>query len=265
MKIILSRKGFDASNGGCPSPIMPDGTLLSMPIPSDDNGSYDDLNYNGVSYSDILHQLRPNKEYNNCHIDPDIRDNRYSTVVGWKPAFGQIGAAQGLLSNAGVEKGDIFLFFGWFRQAELHNGRYRFVGSRSGGFYDHSDMHIIYGFMQIGDILTEKERIAQYSWHPHSSFTGKTNAIYTPADTLSLISGMKGYGTLDYRKDRVLTMENKSRGTWNALPFLMPEHTYGKKKNSAKGEGLYYNGIWQELVIYESDGLIEWVKSVIKD
>jgi len=33
MKIILSRKGFDSSYGGCPSPILPDGTLLSLPIP----------------------------------------------------------------------------------------------------------------------------------------------------------------------------------------------------------------------------------------
>ncbi|MBO4456467.1 MAG: hypothetical protein J5802_01965 [Butyrivibrio sp.] len=37
MKIILSRKGFDSTNGGCASPIMPDGTLLSMPIPSDES------------------------------------------------------------------------------------------------------------------------------------------------------------------------------------------------------------------------------------
>ena len=34
MKIILSRKGFDSENGGYPSPILPNGTLLSIPIPS---------------------------------------------------------------------------------------------------------------------------------------------------------------------------------------------------------------------------------------
>lgn len=34
MKIILSRKGFDSSYGGYPSPILPDGSLLSIPIPS---------------------------------------------------------------------------------------------------------------------------------------------------------------------------------------------------------------------------------------
>ena len=34
MKVILSRKGFDSQYGGMPSPILPDGTLLSLPIPS---------------------------------------------------------------------------------------------------------------------------------------------------------------------------------------------------------------------------------------
>jgi len=33
MKIILSRKGFDSKNGGIASPILPDGALLSLPIP----------------------------------------------------------------------------------------------------------------------------------------------------------------------------------------------------------------------------------------
>lgn len=33
MKFILSRKGFDSGYGGCASPILPDGTMLSIPIP----------------------------------------------------------------------------------------------------------------------------------------------------------------------------------------------------------------------------------------
>ena len=49
MKVILSRKGFDSSNGGCPSPILSDGTLLSLPIPSADRDTYDDLSYQSVS------------------------------------------------------------------------------------------------------------------------------------------------------------------------------------------------------------------------
>ena len=72
-KVILSRKGFDSSNGGIPSPIMPDGTLLSMPIMDTSGISFSDIACNGISYADILKQLKPVGLYVNCHVDPDIR------------------------------------------------------------------------------------------------------------------------------------------------------------------------------------------------
>ncbi len=268
MKIILSRKGFDSTNGGLPSPIMPDGTLLSMPIPSDDSTTYDDLSCKGISYTDLLKQLAPGKSFHQCHLDPDIRESSRTTAVnGWKAAFGQIGSAQGVLNHSGIDKGDLFLFFGWFRRVELHNGCYRFVSPREGSFYDHSDLHVIYGYMQIGDILTNAEDIAKYPWHPHSSSSrlgNRTNALYVPSENLSFLPEYNGFGTLDYREDRVLTMLNQSRSTWIDYPFLLPEHVYGCRKNSARSMGLYYSGIWQELVVYESEGLIEWAKAIIQ-
>ena len=197
MKVVLSRKGFDSSNGGCPSPIMPDGTLLSMPIPSADKDRYDDLCYNGLPYSRILQQLAPKKTFEHCHIDPDIRDDcRAKRIEGWKPGFGQSGSAQGVLANANVELGDLFLFFGWFRKVELYNGCYRYIRTSRGGFYDHSDMHVIYGYMQIGEILTAKDRISEYPWHPHASdsrISNGTNAIYIPTEHLSFLPECKGY------------------------------------------------------------------------
>ena len=33
MKVIFSRKGFDSSYGGFPSIILPDGQMISFPIP----------------------------------------------------------------------------------------------------------------------------------------------------------------------------------------------------------------------------------------
>ena len=268
MKIILSRKGFDSSNGGLPSPIMPDGTLLSMPIPSDDDVRFDELFYEGTSYSELLHQLAPKRFFNSCHLDPDLRENcRKENPQNWVPAFGQISSAQGLLKNANVEEGDLFLFFGWFRKVELNNGYYRFVPRNKGSFFDHSDLHVIYGFMQIGEIVKGKDRIAKFTWHPHSSinrYDVGSNTLYLPSKTLSLLPEFNGCGTLDYRRNRVLTMEGKGRATWNEYPFLMPEHIYGQRKNAAKGQGIYYNGIWQELVVYESEGLLDWVKSIIQ-
>ena len=268
MKIILSRKGFDSANGGIPSPIMPDGTLLSMPIPSDDLVCYDELVYNGMPYSEILHQLAPKKDFANCHLDPDIRENcRKAIPQQWVPAFGQIGASQGVLNNAEVECGDIFLFFGWFRRTDSDKGQVRFVRRNSGNFFDHADLHVIYGYLQIGEIINDKKRIAEFAWHPDSLDSrseNNSNTLYLPSKTLSILPELPGSGTLDYRIDRVLTMEGRNRGTWDAFPFLMPEHVYGNRKNSAKESGLFYNGIWQELVVYESEGLVDWARSIIR-
>ena len=61
MKIILSRKGFDSGSGGCPSPILPDGRLISLPIPVEgERLSYGDLSFDkGASYFDIMNTLMP--------------------------------------------------------------------------------------------------------------------------------------------------------------------------------------------------------------
>jgi len=66
MKVILSRKGFDSASGGHPSPILPDGTLLSIPIPSMNYSSncspkfkgvkwktWDNQDFKQLSYSDL--------------------------------------------------------------------------------------------------------------------------------------------------------------------------------------------------------------------
>ncbi len=39
-RLILSHKGFDSRSGGCPSPIFPDGTMFSLPIPSGDHEQF---------------------------------------------------------------------------------------------------------------------------------------------------------------------------------------------------------------------------------
>ena len=267
MKVILSRKGFDSKYDGCPSPILPDGTLLSMPIPSDDRDAYSDLCCHDINYADLLRQLRPKKEYSHCHVDPDLQPSlRTSSVDGWMPAFGQTDAARGVHKNAGVEVGDLFLFFGWFRQAELGPNGYRFA-RKSDDFYRYANLQVIYGYLQIGKILTDPKEIAKYHWHPHASqkyLENHANTLYLPAEHLSWDPQRNGYGTLNYRPDRVLTLENKGRATWKEKPFLMPEHVYGNRKNSAKGAGIYYAGVWQELVLDESDGLLDWAKSIIE-
>lgn len=90
MKVIISRKGFDAQNGGMASPIMPDGTMLSFPIPQDDFDTYDGIYYRDKSYMDIWKELKPCQKIfpDMCHVDPDIRPrirrhaNIYSDYTG---------------------------------------------------------------------------------------------------------------------------------------------------------------------------------------
>ena len=120
--------------------------------------------------------------------------------------------------------------------------------------------------MQIGEIVTDQDRIRNYHWHPHATdehTCDKNNVLYLPSKKLSFMPSLNGFGTLDFRKDRVLTKEGCTRAVWNEFPFLMPERILANVKNSAKGAGLYYSGIWQEMVVEESPGLMEWVKQIL--
>ncbi len=61
-KLILSRKGFDSKAGGCPSPIFPDGTLYSLPIPGDDDDDevpiyYSDLRHGNINIGQVVEGL----------------------------------------------------------------------------------------------------------------------------------------------------------------------------------------------------------------
>lgn len=112
LKITLSRKGFDSSAGGYPSPhIVENGRLLSISIPEDDNNeidtgkTYADLKFDEKqSYLDVMEELGlRNFKGKFVHLDPDIfgptindRDN------GWRGTFGQSSASQSHLNNKGV-------------------------------------------------------------------------------------------------------------------------------------------------------------------
>ena len=186
MKVILSRKGMDSTSGGMASPILPDGTLLSLPIPDNTVGTaYKDLCYKGQSLEEIISQLCPKFDFGKsqtCHLDPDI----YEDIEGrtatdeWKPAFGQHGVSAVHLDKLGVGVGDIFLFYGMFQKTMVQPNK-TLCFDRNAPI-----VHIIYGYMKVGEVLREKQEIkSRYFWHPHSINCNRpNNRLYLP-DTYS--------------------------------------------------------------------------------
>lgn len=150
MKIILSRKGFDSSAGGCPSPILPDGRLISLPIPLKEELKYFDLKIPEYgNYLDLINDLHPKKEMSKeatCHADPDIYRGILERSKGWKGCFGQVDSSKKHLNNHNVGEGDLFLFFGWFKQTKKEKGKLSFLRNSP-------ERHIIYGYLQVGKVL----------------------------------------------------------------------------------------------------------------
>ena len=181
MKLILSRKGFDSQSGGSPSPIFPNGTLYSLPIPHNPSEiTYGDLWHGDINIGETVADLTCDRigSKDPAHLDPDINHIAYPRQAGWQPLFGQSGAAQGHLDNQGVCIGDLFLFFGLFQKIEKISGRWRFVR-------DAPKQHILWGWLQIGKICKvdelAKDELPWTRYHPHrhpSRGKDSTNTLY---------------------------------------------------------------------------------------
>jgi hypothetical protein len=151
MKVIISRKGFDKTYGGGPSPIIDGERLVSLPI--EYNGKerirqYNDLRIDGRNLGVLLERLHPRRSrYDFCHLDPDLRQDM---VVGrknnrnWLPRFGQVDkAATHLVETHRIGEGDIFLFFGLVRASEGWNQL--LPGAPL--------MHVVYAWFQVDRVI----------------------------------------------------------------------------------------------------------------
>ena len=254
MKIVFSRKGMDSTAGGIPSPILPDGTLLSLPIPERASGvQYSQISYQGKSYQQTIKELKGSFDFNSypcCHLDPDIFDGIAGRPDIWKPAFGQEDISAKHLDNQGVSAGDLFLYFGWYRQTEYGaGGDLRYVKGAP-------DLHIIYGYLFIGSIIDDADTIRnQYGWHPHSNAAYTVNnRLYIPADGNIPGTSLRCYGTLLSSPKRILTEPGqRNRSRW-ALPSFFDGVTITgqKEKPVMSGQGyavLESAGRGQEFVI----------------
>ncbi len=262
MKIILSRKGFDSQYGGIPSPILPDGTMLSLPIPSKtDDTKFVDLAWSGKSYYEIIHELKAGskiKENYTCHLDPDIREEIKVRPQGWVPSFGQEGTSLRHLQKQNIGVGDLFLFFGTFRQTELIDGKFSYVKGAP-------DLHVIYGYLQAGNVITSPDEIPQWLMgHPHvkEERWQQPNAIFTAAPYLTLCPGLPGAGYLAYSDKLVLTKQGCSKSVWD-LPDFFKNIPITYHANAWKEDCFVSAAKGQEFVFEANDKVVKWIKQLI--
>ena len=234
MKIILSRKGFDSSYGGVANPILPDGRMVSLPIPerpaaiTPASRTYDQIRAGGVSVGSLVQDLTRGvvAPHRAAHLDPDLEASSIrSRPRGWKPAFGQTGAAASHLRNQGVGPGDVFLFFGWFRQVvESVPGRFQWQAGAD-------DIHACFGYLQIAERLPATPLSALPRWlagHPHYKPVpyGATDDVYIATDRLSLPGHRTvrpGGGLLGpYQSSYRLTAPGRTRSIWHLPAWFHP-------------------------------------------
>lgn len=230
-RIVFSRKGFDSGFGGIPSPILPDGRMLALPIPN----PHDRTPMEAVGYEDpdlfkaLIRDLSGGRHSpETCvHLDPDLDPMCKPRSPGWRPSFGQTGPAQGHLAAKGVGTGDVFLFFGWFREVIRRDGKWCYVRGAP-------NIHMIFGWLEIGDVLpiaaSRIECLQRYPWvagHPHaenpSHYDSSLNHIYIASEQSRFLPDGPGGGRFrTYSPALRLTASGHSRSVWDVPEWMGP-------------------------------------------
>jgi len=155
-------------------------------------------------------------------LDPDLNKQVIKRLKEWKPLYGQIGASQSHLDNNCVEVGDLFIFFGWFKNTTEENDCLKFDRR------DKEGKHIIFGYFQIGEIIktsTLNGDIPEWmKYHSHyENITRRNhpkNTIYVAKDTLSWNDDIPGAGTFKLDDSLILSKEGCKRSQWNLYKKL---------------------------------------------
>lgn len=234
MKIIFSRKGFDSGSGRAPSPIFPDGKMLSLPIPDKKSViAYEDITWNNYNVGEIVESITKGKIAPNyrAHLDPDLNHSSIPRHQDWRPIFGQVGAAQGHLRNQEVGAGDLFLFFGLFQDAIIDNGKVKLKPKSS-------PKHIIWGWFQVEtSIAVDQIDRFQYAWalyHPHFyREPSKSNTIYFAKKMLDIPSldknNISGAGTFSkFSRKLQLTADESRLSVWKLPLWMFPSNGISK-------------------------------------
>lgn len=250
MKLIFSRKGFDSSSGSVPSPILADGRMIFLPIPARNGNSdirYGELGADEFNLGDLVRDLSAGRVQpgDRAHLDPDLDAGTLQREPGWRPLFGQAGAAQGHLHKQGVTCGDIFLFFGWFQRTYVVDDRLVYDRHAPG-------IHAIFGWLQIERAITAADygRVPRWAaYHPHFQRAEPyaNDTVYVSARQLSLpgagATALPGAGVFGrFAKKLQLTKDESSRSIWQLPGWCYPRNgsvpfTYHGKQDRWRREG----------------------------
>ena len=285
MKIVLSRKGFDSSSGGVPSPLLPDGTAVPLPIPARHGPKrFRDVGWRDGSLGPLVEDLTGGRVRadHRCHLDPDLQPGALPRPAAWRPVFGQHGAAQSHLAREGVGPGDVFLYFGWSQLAEpAPSGRWRYVRHAP-------PVHRLFGWLQVSEVVAvgmdTAGALAARPWlsdHPHVNGPSwrSNNTIYVSTRTLRIggrRTGARGGGLFSGAGDRLTLTEPGTRhcSHWRLPGWFLPAGerpslSYHRDERRWRRDGpwacLRSVGRGQEFV-FDADGIPEsdaWLLSLL--
>lgn len=276
-RIVLSRKGSDATAGGCPSPVLPDGRLAMIPIPEDGSGvPAGELRVGGRPLAELAadlgirrvrtgrggwRALGPDTE---VHADPDLDPGALPRPPGWRPLFGQSGAAQTHLSVTGrIGPGDLFLFWGWYRHTRSTSS-----GTSSGLGWEGppSGFHALHGWLEVGEVVavTPETDLPWAARHPHLVRRDRpANTVYVAARA----------GTFRYGEALRLTAPgSRLRSRWRVPAALHPDATgtpltyHGDPRRWHRdGDAVELAAVHQgqEFVVPATDALVDWAWTLI--
>lgn len=273
-KIILSRKGYDDQYGGKPSVILPDGSMLSFPIPInnkvsqtfEDNPSdketevgilSEKLSFKEKTLENYFSELNHPKTSLIHHVDPDIY---HFNGIDNPGTFGQSGAALSHLNNQKVGKDDIFLFFGTFCKTFDKNEKLQYEMMHS--------FHAIFGYLIIDRQVTmlQIESETELEWlkeHPH--YINRNFGDYKNQNAIYI---GKDHGYFDFSDKLRLTKRGYKKSYWE-LPaeFKNTKMTYHENTDKRVTESsvqFMSTAKGQEFVFERTEIIEPWLQGILK-
>jgi hypothetical protein len=262
---------------------MEDGRLVPLPIPETDpcrSIPYENLCFDNRSYLDLLQSLYPNKDFTHtaAHVDPDIVRPVLPRHHAWRGIFGQAWAAAGHLREQAVDAGDLFLFWGRFRETTRgKNGTVMFARARP--------LHVVFGYLQVETVLSDPLQAitagsppTAVTWAPgFPHFQQRSlrptghERVFIARPTLSFAPDRPGWGVFKWR-DALRLSDPDSQGVshWR-LPacFDQVELSYNPRTTARNwrrnGEHVHFTAAsrGQEFVCEMTPSVRAWAEDLI--